>query len=817
MRTMRKTRAWQKISVVAGLTVLVLTGQATAVPATPGTAALASTLGKSAQNLTSPGATPANHGDVINWVLGHDSDAPPGAATITDVIQDAPASQEYVPGSLKVPPGWTPQWSTDGSTFAGSEPPSGTVAVRATNPNARPGGTNLTHFLLPPVQTVATPTGGDGFTAVIYRGPDGTVEAWNMYHHLAEPNPKVVCTNLLNNQPCAGGPWPRPVNTTPGPLGSGATGDIESTLVPQYVVDPARPERFYYPAMTVASVGVACLDMAARANCGYYPLQAIGGAVTSLEGLVNVGGNLYAVSTSGQVLCLTLATLNPCAGQPYAAVAPGSNSNGYYLGSLTVANGKVFISTSPGAGPMLGCFDPATTAACAGWATARLAAGSHTYSAFTSYTTAGAANGACIPGVTGGPPVVTCWAMNGAPLAAPGGFGGVASGALTFNPEVIVAPNGHLQSYFPFWGGSLTGATGCYDWTAAAICAGFPFPRTHPNVNGGVTRDYGYTYDETTQCLLGLGDAGFLFSVDPASGLTPCLRTGASVTMTPNAFYCDGLPHSAVYTTARLQAINLSNVDLSNSFATVTDPDSNVLATSAFAPDGTIDLSGISAIAEPTIIVTATLVLLNTNDFTGGNRPHLVVEFEGDAPQVCFRTRLSSACTVTTVSNTATGADPGGNLTSNTVNLPIAPGAECQPRITVNKEICASTRASDCGPGGPGPWVKRTPVGLLGLLGTAYWRITVTNAGPVDAVDATVNDNVAPSCAAAAGTFNLPAGTTRQFHCSSFLLVLPITNTASIRYLPANSPAGTPHSTSAPSSATACGLILCLLGGGRQE
>ncbi|WP_211588907.1 DUF7617 domain-containing protein [Allorhizocola rhizosphaerae] len=810
MRTSRTTHM-----AAAGIALmLALTGQATASPA-----ALASTLAKSAQNLTSPGADPANHGDVINWVLSYDSDAPPGPATITDVIEGAPASQEYVPGSLDVPPGWTPQWSTDGTTFVGSEPPTGTVAVRATNPTARPGGTNLTHFLLPPVQTLATPTGGDGFTAVIYRGPGGSVEAWNMYHHLGELQPKVVCTNLLDNQPCSGGPWPRPVNTTPGPLGSGSTGDIESTLVPQYVVDPARPERFYYPAMTVSSVGVACLDMAAQANCGYVPLQAIGGAVTGLEGLVNVGGNMYAVSTNGQILCLTLATLTPCAGQPYAAVAPGSNNGAYYWGSLTVANGLVFVSSSTGAGPRLGCFDPATTAACAGWATARAAAGTHTYSAFTSYNPAGTANGACIAAVSAGPPAVTCYAIDGSPLAAPAGFGNVANGANTFNPTVIVAPNGHLQSYFPFWGGSLLGATGCYDWTAAAICAGFPFPKTHPNVNNGLTRDYGYTYDETTQCLLGLGDSGFLFSVDPANGLSPCLRTGASVTMTPGAFYCDGQPHSVTYTTARLQNINLSNVDLGNSTARVTDPDGNVLATPTFAPDGTLDLSGISAVAEPTIIVTATLVLFNTNDFAGGNQPQLVVEFQGDAPQVCFQTRLGSECTVTSVSNTATGSDPGGDLRSNPVVLSIAPGAACQPRVTVNKEICASNDAEDCGPGGRGPWVKRSPPGLLGILGTAYWRITVSNAGPLDAVDVTVNDARAPSCEAVAGEFLLPSGATREFHCSSFLLVLPITNTASASYLPANSPPGTPRSTSAPSSATACGLILCLLSGpsGQEE
>jgi hypothetical protein len=68
---------------------------------------------------------------------------------------------------------------------------------------------------------------------------------------------------------------------------------------------------------------------------------------------------------------------------------------------------------------------------------------------------------------------------------------------------------------------------------------------------------------------------------------------------------------------------------------------------------------------------------------------------------------------------TATGSDTTGDLTSNTVNLPITPGSACTPHVTVNKEICSSTLGSKCGPGGSGPWVKQTPGGLLGLLGTA--------------------------------------------------------------------------------------------------
>jgi hypothetical protein len=124
----------------------------------------------------------------------------------------------------------------------------------------------------------------------------------------------------------------------------------------------------------------------------------------------------------------------------------------------------------------------------------------------------------------------------------------------------------------------------------------------------------------------------------------------------------------------------------------------------------------------------------------------------GDPPQVCFRTTVATACTATSVSDTAGGSDTTGSFTSNTVSLRVAPGASCQPNVTVDKEICASHADADCGPGGAGPWVKQAPVGILGLLlAHPRWRITVTDHGPVDAASVRVNDSVEPGCVSAAG------------------------------------------------------------------
>jgi hypothetical protein len=786
-----------------------------AAPADTGT----SVLSKSVQDVTSPGASPVNHADTLNWVLSYADNGPvgPSSAAITDPVG---AGQTYVPGSLRVPPGWARSWSTDGTTFQGTDPGASTVAVRATNPTARQGGTNLGNLLLEPVQPTATATGGDGYTPILHRTASGEVEAWNMYHHLVAAAPKVVCSDLTTGQPCAGGPWARPVDTTPGPLGSGSTGDIASTLTPQYVQDPGRPGVVYYAGITSSAVGVGCLDMDAQANCGFVPLAPTGsGGANGLAGLVTTGGNVYGVGSDGRVLCMTIASRTPCAGQPYPAIVPANNNTpgANYMGSMAIVNGTVFASSAPAGGtPVLGCFDPATGGACAGWAAPRAVgpAGSTTYDAYTAYDTAGNAVGACSTIVGSPTATATCYAENGAALPAPTVFGALPAGQLVFDPETFTAPNGHLRSYFGIWGGSVAGATVCYDWTTASACAGFPLPQTHPTANGGATRDYGYAYDSVTRCLFGLGDAGVLFSEDPTTGASPCVHSGASVSLTPSSFYCDGASgHVQSYQNAKLENMNLADVDLTASTVDVTDTDGTLIATPSFAPDGTVDLSGISPAAHPGIVVTVHLVLNNSNDFTGGNQPHVVVAFVGDPPQVCFQTTVTPTCTTTGLSDTATGTDATGDLTSNTVHVAVAPGASCQPHVTIDKEICSSHDDRDCGPGGPGPWVKRTPVGLLGLLlAHPHWRITITDQGPVDITGVTVHDGAEPSCVTAAGTFDLAAGASKQVFCSTSILVslLPLTNTASASYTPANSPSGTPPSTTQGSSAVACSL-LCIL------
>jgi hypothetical protein len=741
-----------------------------------------STLTKSVQGVSDP----ASHGDNATWVVSYANGAN-GVATITDPIGPG---QTLVSGSLQVPPGWT---GTEGNP------------VTATNPNVRNGGKALSSLLTPPVQASASSTGGDGFIPILHRTPDGRLQAWNVYHHSAATAPKLVCTDLTTNAPCAGGPWPKPLNTAPGPFGTGNTGDIASPMAPQYVRDSANPARVYYSAVTASSIGVGCLDLAAPGNCGYWPLMNRSGQTFEMAGLVQIGGNLYGVANSGHVLCWTPASQTACGSQPYAPIVPFTNHGGYYLGALAVAGGKLFASSSNmnSGTPVMGCFDPGTTSACTGWPSPKPLgpAANYQYNAFTAYGTTGAETGACAS-TAGATNVTTCYAVDGSPL--PNGVTGLESNTLVFTPEVVRTGD-RVRSYFGIWGGPYVGATVCHDWSTGTACAGLPTRITHPTVNGGVTRDYGYAYDAPTGCLLGLGDAGVLFSMDPDTGASPCVRSGASVSLNPSQFYCDGKPHATTYTKARLAGVTPANVNLGASTVKAVDGGGNPVTVPGFAPDGTVDLTGVTAAP---LTLTASLVLNNAADFGGGNQPSLAVEFNGDAPQVCFRTTISADCAVSSVSNKADGTDATGAFSSNTVTRQVAPGTACMPNVVVNKEICGSYTPANCKAGGAGPWAKQAPVGVLGLLNaTAYWRITVTNNGPVAIVDAHVVDDVEPACQT--GPFTLQPGESKQVHCSTYALLslFPLTNKAKAKYTPVN---GT-RVYSDWSSAKACSL-LCVLG-----
>jgi hypothetical protein len=119
------------------------------------------------------------------------------------------------------------------------------------------------------------------------------------------------------------------------------------------------------------------------------------------------------------------------------------------------------------------------------------------------------------------------------------------------------------------------------------------------------------------------------------------------------------------------------------------------------------------------------------------------------------------------------------------------------PRLTVTKRVCAAAVAAGCGPGGSGRWQDEqgVPSGA-----TAYWRITVANVGTVD-VTATVRDLAEPSCVTAAGTFDLPAGASRDVFCDTANVTESRTNVALAAFGPVGADPDAPPTLTGPASA----------------
>ncbi|WP_405691293.1 hypothetical protein [Streptomyces sp. NBC_00057] len=769
----------------------------TGVPA--GTKPAGERLVKTGKDVVTGSTTTANPGDAIQWTVSYTNpDGSPTSTSITDVIQGGPGStpqtQTFVPGSLKVPPGFTAQWSTDGGSSFGTEDAGrATNAVRAVNPQAPSPATAQAAVLPPPFNPVTQQTGGDGWVPILHTATVNGVETpqiWNIYHeaHSAD-GAAVVCTEVRTSKGCTSPTgeartWPQAMNSS---VAEALKGDLRTNFSPTYVQSGSK---LYYPAYLGRSpspIGVGCLDLQAQQSCGFTALT----TANAVIGVVQApNGKIYAASGTGAVLCF----------DPGAGAACGTFDIGLptvMRGGLTVVDDRVFVT----AGGAVGCFDSARGAVCEGWTSPR--SGPAALGIYPHHDADGKKTGVC---VTDSSSVdVACWDIQGSAIADPPGLQTLLSmngRALAAAPLTFQAPNGHTQSLFPSW--AQGGTAYCYDWTTRSPCAGFgnigPGAANFPSIGNGNNMLYGFAYDE--QCSYALGHMGYLFSIDPVTGSTPCLRVAAKMKVDPSQSYCDGQDgHVKSYSKVSLGGIDPKTVRFADSSVAVKDSSGKTLGTFPFDPASrTADISSIPTTVGP-ITVTTRVALETTSSFTETNQPQVIVSWDGDAPQMCFRTEPVSDCAVTSVHNQATLVTGSlAPVASNRVSFHVAPSEGCLPKAEVVKEVCTSTDKAACGKDGAGPWASSTTVPWGG---TAYWRITVTNTGPVAITGATLNDQQEASCVKAAGAFDLAVGKSTHFFCSTSKITKDTTNTVTASFVPADSLPGTKPITTAPSSATA--------------
>ena len=198
----------------------------------------------------------------------------------------------------------------------------------------------------------------------------------------------------------------------------------------------------------------------------------------------------------------------------------------------------------------------------------------------------------------------------------------------------------------------------CWDWTTLAPCTGGDY-----DDGGWLSYDvegaqlpwaYGTAFDGS--CVLGLGDPGLVFSVDP-KGSSPCSSLGATTrTLDLRKQRCDGGVGRATWSQASLQ--DAKSGELTSVVLTVRDAASGqVLATKDIA-SGPLDLSAIDANAHPAITVVATARSAPGDAaWADAVPPRIRVAWHGDPKQLCFETTTPPACEVAPVSVKATLGD----------------------------------------------------------------------------------------------------------------------------------------------------------------
>ena len=164
---------------------------------------------------------------------------------------------------------------------------------------------------------------------------------------------------------------------------------------------------------------------------------------------------------------------------------------------------------------------------------------------------------------------------------------------------------------------------------------------------------YGTAFDGS--CVIGLGDPGLVFSVDP-KGSSPCSSLGATRTLDLRKQRCDGGVGRATWSQASLQ--DAKSGELTSVVLTVRDAASGQVLATKDITSGPLDLSAIDANAHPAITVAATARSApGDTAWADAVPPRIRVAWHGDPRQLCFETTTMPACEVAPVSVKATLGD----------------------------------------------------------------------------------------------------------------------------------------------------------------
>ena len=683
-----------------------------------------------------------------DWVIDYENPLDePGSVSISDEIEGA---QTYQVGSLKVPPGW------EGEV----DQPEATAAKLTANGGAvPPRGRGTTSKLVEPVLTAFSQanSGGDGYRPILWTNPDDPTDRriYTIFHHTGttisptsgRPNGNELwCAGLETGALCPG--FPREFTTGDPIFDAGFRQGTSGR--PLEIFDGTR---MYFPYGDRDTYGAACFDVATAATCGYTPLsnsqtpelgyvvaaaypdgttaavalqphllgwakageRTFGLALDTTRptgGLVDLGSGVTAAEYehSVRLMCFTTGVISgvqPCPGihgqvlsNGFLPPPPNGNWGEFIGGQSLVVEGRVYFTVRYPTESFLICVDGITGLPCAGGFESPVPLDGSP----TALLPLPSSDGVCIAmRVSNFNDSIQCFHPDASANTPPivgvvdsDAFAGlIIAGTATFVPTLN-------RLYVPEKPGDPDiwneGATLCWDFSTESVCEGFSSPWDEATT--GDRRDYAYTYDEATGCLWGGGDAGLVWSFDPFSGASPCVRSrSATGVITPSDSYCDGQTgHVTGWGAARLDnAQNVSDIRL-----TVRDangevvPGWNARQVSAVEAAQGVDLSSIDYGAYPELEVEVNIGFSDTSWWNEAEYPTASVTFEGDPVQVCFQTRVLDRCETVELSNTvaatALGAHSGAKVTETaSVAMPVDRRPHACPDLVIDKSVDAAS------------------------------------------------------------------------------------------------------------------------------
>lgn len=572
-------------------------------------------------------------------------------------------------GAAIAPAGWTPEYTTDGTTWSSTLPanPAAVTGARASGSvqsDGVSGGRQAVTTVNTATSVTAPPTfpaggGGDGYD--VFTSPSYIMTA---FHHSADYGGGVIidCWVRATGQPCSPSRYTK-------------TG-FETSYASNGVVVANKAYVMAYQASS-GTIGLVCTDVSALpfADCGYTPLITPGPnfynpprvfAGTIAVSGTRIYGGIQNGLTSGVNLmalaCFDTATGQPCAGQPYVtgALAQGGTGSSY----TSAFDGKVFT-----VGRELWCINGADGTPCAGWGTP----GSPTsvsvapYVAFSSAGTSnpvpmrdasGAVTGVCVlfNGGSATPPATTgpaCWGLNQSVATPPIGltnlvtskpvsYGGLQSYAFGPTRTYWLTPSG--PSAWPV----------CFDWTTGAECANFVQPTAQ-------TERYTITLDsEDPSCAYTYGNNAVVTTFNTRFGGSSCAG-GPKMSLTAQASVprlgCSA--DTSILAWGTIKVTPPGGVSVTAFRVTVRDSQGTPIpGYSDVFPDaqGVVDVSGLPPSASgqsPTITVDAVGATVNQ-----ANATTITVTRQTDYPQLCLPMQAKASCPAASPGSFPTGLLP---------------------------------------------------------------------------------------------------------------------------------------------------------------